>query len=153
MGVATASSRLSVGLGVAFGVCGWAEAALMSAASANPSTFVGRRGGRGNAHEAHPCIFPGVALIRITYYVLLTTYYVLLTMYYYVLLTVRYLLCTIHYLLLTTYYLLLTTYYLLCTAYCVLLTVCYSVYCLLCAACCVLLAACYLLPTLSLIHI
>ena len=128
MAVAAASSRLSVGLGVAFvtgNVCGWAEAALMSAASANPSTFVGRRGGRGNAHEAHPCIFPGVALIRITYYVLLTTYYVLLTMCYYVLLTMYYLLCTTYYVLLTTYYLLLTTYYLLLTTYYLLLTTYY----------------------------
>ena len=102
MAVAAASSRLSVGLGVAFvtgNVCGWAEAALMSAASANPSTFMG-------GAVAHACISPGVTLIRITYYVLLTMYYLLIT----------------YYLLLTTYYVLLTTYHLLLTVYCLLFT-------------------------------
>ena len=99
MAVAAASSRLPVGLGVAFvtgNVCGWAEAALMSAASANPRTFLGGRGGRGNAHER--CFGPSLHIPRGNVnsdYLLCTTYYVLLTM------------C---YLLLTTYYLLLTTY-------------------------------------------
>ena len=99
MAVAAASSRLSVGLGVAFvtgNVCRWAEAALMSAASVNPSIFLGGAVAEAtlmNAASAHLCISPGVALIWITYYVLLTMYYLLCTTYY-VLLSMYYVLCT-----------------------------------------------------------
>ena len=63
MAVAAASSRLSVGLGVAFvtgNVCGWAEAALMSAASANLSTLPGGGAVAGETlmsfAAVHPCI-------------------------------------------------------------------------------------------------